>query len=109
MSADILWTPSQAFVDTTRMEAFRRVAQSLAGQPLPDYHALWRWSVDYPEAFWSAVWDFCGVVGQRGGTVLVDGECMPGARWFPDARVNFAENLLRGDGAGDNRVPAPTG
>lgn len=104
MSADILWTPSRDFVDTTRMEAFRRAAQSLAAQPLPDYHALWRWSVDHPEVFWSAVWKFCGVIGQRGDRVLVDGERMPGARWFPDARVNFAENLLRGDGAGDALV-----
>ena len=104
MSEDILWAPSEAFIATTRMAAFQRVAQTLTAEPLPDYHALWRWSVAHPAAFWAAVWDFCGIIGERGDRVLVDGERMPGARWFPDARLNFAENLLRGDGHGDALV-----
>jgi len=62
---------------------------------LPDYEALWRWSVDAPEAFWCAIWDFAGVVGERGEPAVRDRERMPGARWFPQARLNFAENLLR--------------
>jgi acetoacetyl-CoA synthetase len=63
----------------------------------PDgYDALYEWSIREPEKFWTAVWDFCGVVaGWRGDRVLLDGDRMPGARWFPDARLNFAENLLR--------------
>jgi len=63
--------------------------------PLPDYAALWRWSVAEPEAFWCAVWDEAGVVGDRGAATVLDRERMPGARWFPEARLNFAENLLR--------------
>ena len=55
-----------------------------------------RFSVEEPEAFWSAVWDFCGVKAEtRGERVLVDADKMPGARFFPDARLNYAENLLR--------------
>src|SRR5262249_29521888 len=55
-----------------------------------------RWSVTERERFWQSIWSFCGVIGDAPGeTVLLDGERMPGARWFPDARLNFAENLLR--------------
>lgn len=59
------------------------------------YGALHRWSLEHPQDFWSAVWDFCAVVGERGERILVDGDKMPGARWFPEAKLNFAENLLR--------------
>ena len=45
--------------------------------------------------FWRRLWDFAGVIGTPGERVLLDGDRMPGARWFPDARLNFAENLLR--------------
>src|SRR6185436_7758968 len=62
----------------------------------PDFASLYRWSVDQPEAFWQAMWRFGGVIGDQGtGPVLVDGDRMPGASFFPNARLNFAENLLR--------------
>ena len=63
--------------------------------PADGYDALWRWSIEQQEEFWSAVWDWSGVVGDKGDRVFVDGDHMPGARYFPDARLNFAENLLR--------------
>jgi acetoacetyl-CoA synthetase len=66
-----------------------------------DYAALYRFSIEEKEKFWQSVADFAGIIGEGSWeTVLADGEEMPGARWFPDARLNFAENLLpRGDGA----------
>jgi len=84
-----LWAPAPARAAATAMAAFMQ----RAGQP--DYETLWRWSIDRPQEFWPLVWDFCGVVGERGATVLADGEHMPGARWFPQARLNYAENLLK--------------
>lgn len=71
-----------------------RVSQ-LTGKILSDYGSLYRWSLEHKEMFWSAVWDFCGVIGEKGERVLVDGDNMEKARWFPDATLNFAENLLR--------------
>ena len=66
-----------------------------AGQPLHDYPLLHQWSVDQPEAFWPLVVDFCEIVFHaKGDQVLMDGDRMPGARWFPGSRLNFAENLL---------------
>ena len=61
--------------------------------------------MENPEIFWNEVWDSCGVIASRkGSTVLVDGDKMPGARWFPEARLNFAENLLRRGDRGDALV-----
>jgi acetoacetyl-CoA synthetase len=65
------------------------------GVSLPDTAALHAWSVDDVGAFWSEVWDFMDVVGEKGATAVVDADRMPGARFFPEARLSFAENLLR--------------
>ena len=91
-----IWTPSLFRIADANLTRF--MAQVAArGVPVADCEALYRWSVDEPSAFWEAVWDFAGVVGERGtGPALEDGSRMPGARWFPEARLNFAENLLRG-------------
>ncbi len=96
MSETPLWRPSAERVAGARLTRFRRAAEARSGRRLDDYPALHAWSVEEPAAFWSLVWDFCGVIaGERGDRVLEHGERMPGARWFPDARLNFAENLLR--------------
>ncbi len=100
MSDQPLWTPTADAVERTQMTAFRRVAEAVAGRAFPDYAALHAWSIDEREAFWSTLWSFCGVIGERGGRVVVDADRMPGASWFPDARLNFAENLLGHPGTG---------
>ncbi|MGI9332118.1 MAG: acetoacetate--CoA ligase, partial [Gammaproteobacteria bacterium] len=74
---------------------FTERVRELTGEKLPDYASLHAWSIGHREMFWSELWDFAGVIGEKGERVLVDGDRMPGARWFPDARINFAENLLR--------------
>jgi acetoacetyl-CoA synthetase len=90
-----LWVPSPERVRDAQLTAFRRQAEAVAGRALPDYDALWAWSVEAPPAFWTLVWDFTGVVGPRGDVALRDGGRMPGASWFPGSSLNFAENLLR--------------
>ncbi|HHH39620.1 MAG TPA: acetoacetate--CoA ligase [Sedimenticola sp.] len=107
-----LWRPDRKLIDSANITAFRKRAAEAAAQDLPDYAALYRWSLDQPEAFWNLVWEESGITASaRGERVLVDGDRMPGARWFPDARLNFAENLLQrrdGDDAivfwGEDRV-----
>jgi acetoacetyl-CoA synthetase len=95
-TARLLWTPHPeaiAGMGITWFASFVREKYGVAGD---DYDSLWRWSVERREEFWLAVWDFCQVIASvRGERVLVDGDRMPGAQWFPDARLNFAENLLR--------------
>lgn len=81
------------------MDHFRRMAEVRFGRALPDYETLHRWSIEHREEFWHAVWDHCGIIGEKHGadeqSVLTDGDKMPGACFFPKARLNFAENLLR--------------
>ena len=93
-----LWQPDPARQAETRMAAL------MQAQGKASYDELWQWSVSEPAAFWSTVWDFCGAVGEKGRQILVDREKMPGARWFPDAQVNYAENLLARRGEGEALV-----
>jgi acetoacetyl-CoA synthetase len=99
-----LWTPSADRVAGANITRFIAHIEGRAGKPthLADYAALHRWSIDNLEAFWRGIWDFCGVIGDPGERALVDGDRMPGARFFPDATINFAENLLRA-GSNDDR------
>lgn len=96
-----LWTPAPERVAQTRLTAFMAEASSIAGTAFASYAELHRWSIEDRGAFWSLVWDFCGVVGDKGKRPLIDGDRMPGAAFFPDARLNYAENLLRHKGSSD--------
>jgi acetoacetyl-CoA synthetase len=89
-----IWSPDPGRVRTTLMYRFGEFAANRSGSSFKTYEALWRWSIEDPEAFWSAVWLFCGVRGSPGKSVVLDPERLPGARWFPEGRLNFAANLL---------------
>ena len=94
-----LWTPSPQRVAATQLAAFTKFVAERYGakvQGAQDYAALHAWSCSNREQFWQAIWQFCGVVGStQGDDILLNRDQMPGARWFPGARLNFAENLLR--------------
>ncbi|MEI9417333.1 acetoacetate--CoA ligase [Mesorhizobium sp. Cs1321R2N1] len=96
-----LWTPTQDQIDASPLTAFMKVAAANTGNPFSSYADLHRWSVENRESFWDLVWDFCGLEGDKGERLLLDGERMPGASFFPDASLNFAENLLKKTGAGE--------
>jgi len=89
-----LWQPSAERANSSLLARFIEVAQRHSGQRFDNYEQLWQWSVDNSEQFWTLLWSFCDVRGERGARVLIDGDKMPGAQWFPDATLNFAENLL---------------
>jgi acetoacetyl-CoA synthetase len=90
-----LWTPSPQRVASSELTHFRELINRRFGLNLRDYRSLHAWSVDHRAEFWNLIWDYCGVIGEKGERRLIDGDRMPGARFFPDARLNFAENLLR--------------
>ncbi len=95
-SAQPIWTPSALRVTEARLTRFIDYAAG-RGATGTDYASLYQWSIDQPAAFWEALFEFADVVADRGSApVLQDGDRMPGARWFADTRLNFAENLLRG-------------
>ena len=98
MTPDLpLWQPGPERVARANLERFARFVRERTGnEDIRRYAPLYDYSVRHPEAFWPCVWEFCGV--RASGDLepaLVDGDAMPGARWFPNMRLNFAQNLLR--------------
>lgn len=96
-----LWRPSSQRLEQANLTRFHAYLERLYPGELPDcgnYQALHQWSVASPERFWQAIWEFHDVRGKfNPAQVLQDADKMPGARWFPGATLNFAENLLRGE------------
>ncbi len=85
-----LWVPDADRIATTQIDQFRRDALPSAANS----DEVWQWSVDQPGEFWKAVWDHCGVVGDRGDRLVEEGENFWDWRFLPDATLNFAETLL---------------
>ena len=102
-----LWTPSPERIAQANLTAFSAAVADRHGVDVSTYERLWRWSVDRKSDFWRLLWDYGGVIGDPGSRILIDADQMPGAQWFPDARLNFARNLLdrrRADDDGDALV-----
>jgi acetoacetyl-CoA synthetase len=90
-----LWTPSPARQARTKTTAFMRLAAERWKVDIPDYEALYKRSIERSDEFWRLMWEFGGIIGEMGARTVENPGQMPGARYFPDARINFAENLLR--------------
>jgi len=93
--SEILWEPSPERIAATDLQRFMG---GLPGQPA-SYDELWQWSVDHRGEFWQAVWDFAQIIASVLPAAPVGREAMPGTEWFPGARLNYAENLLRHRGS----------
>jgi acetoacetyl-CoA synthetase len=104
-----LWTPDPDRIAAARLSAFQVELRRRHGVAFDDYATLHRWSIAQAPDFWAGVWDFCGVVGDRGQALVEDRDRMPGAHFFPDARLNFTENLLRRTDDGPAIVAAAEG
>jgi acetoacetyl-CoA synthetase len=99
-----LWTPPQDIRANSPLGKFADWLGARVGRAFGDYRQLHEWSVRSNGEFWGAIWEYTGVIGERGKAVLTDGERMPGARFFPGASLNFAETLLAKSGPGDALV-----
>jgi len=100
-----IWEPSQQAIESALLTRFARRAIRRWKLPINTYPDFYDWSCEHPEQFWDSLWDDCGVIASnKGARVVVDGDRMPGARWFPDAKLNFAQNLLKRHDAGDALV-----
>ena len=95
-SARLLWSPTGT-VDTQLSQFARTVASESGFNWEDDYHKLWEWSVIKPEDFWSALWDWHGIIGDKGTRIIENPGKMPGTKFFPDATLNYAENMLSFD------------
>jgi acetoacetyl-CoA synthetase len=98
----VLWQPTAERIKASELTRFAGFANERCGAPAPtadpaaSYAALHAWTLREPAAFWGALWDFSGVIGRRGKHTLLRSEQIPGARWFEDSTLNYAENLLAG-------------
>ncbi|HVS76411.1 MAG TPA: acetoacetate--CoA ligase [Steroidobacteraceae bacterium] len=97
---EILWTPGAERIEHANVTAFRRWLERERGLEFDDYMALWRWSVEDLESFWGALWDYFGVQASSPYTRVLGRRTMPGAEWFPGARLNYAQNVLRRERGG---------
>lgn len=95
-SALPIWEPGKDRIERANMSRFIRFVQTGHKASVVDYQSLYEFSIYHSAEFWRAVWEFCGIrASGEFDEVLVDGDKMPGARWFPHVRLNFAQNLLR--------------
>jgi len=91
-----LWSPSQAQIEHSQLYQFMQNINKSCSLKLDSYSDLHRWSIENPESFWLNIWEQCDVIGSIGNApYLLDASLMPGAKWFPNAQLNFAENLLK--------------
>ena len=90
-----LWTPADERVTQANLTAFTHAVSRDWDTKISDYAALYNWSIEEPGRFWRSVWTFADIIAERRGDVVLQGAAMPGVQWFPEARLNFAENLLR--------------
>ena len=100
-----IWRPDPAVADGSAIARFGRLITERTGAEFDGYLDLWRWSVDHLPEFWTAIWDFYDVQADGDRQVALADAAMPGARWFPGTRLNYAEHALRSR-AGDDDVVA---
>ena len=92
---DLLWTPSPEWLERANLTHFMKWLQAHRGLTFSNYPDLWRWSVTDLEGFWGALWEYCDVRASVPYERVLGRSEMPGADWFPGARLNYAEHALR--------------
>jgi acetoacetyl-CoA synthetase len=110
----VLWQPSAERIEHAWITRYRRWLEPRVGRTFDSYAQLWRWSVEDVDAFWRSIWDFFDVQADGSPERVLGRREMPGAEWFPDVALNYAEHLFRGKRdddvairhAGEERPPA---
>ena len=91
MSEKPLWAPSGDKAASSNLKAF----MDICGHSDDSYEEFWQWSINNLEDFWSQLWDYCKVIGDKGDIALKDPDKMVGSQFFPNGKINYAENLLK--------------
>src|SRR5690606_3203924 len=92
---ETLWEPSREWIEQSNLEDFQRWLARERGLRFDSLYALWRWSVDSLDDFWQAIWDYFGIEASTPARAVLGRREMPGADWFPGARLNYAQHILR--------------
>jgi len=86
-----LWSPSAEKINNSHLKKL----MTQCGHNNSDYQTFWKWSVDNNEEFWNEFWDYADIIGDKGNIILKDPDKMTGGQFFPNGKINYAENLLR--------------
>ncbi|HEY4236969.1 MAG TPA: AMP-binding protein, partial [Gaiellaceae bacterium] len=92
----IVWEPSPERIASATITRYREWLNETRGLALDDYAGLWEWSVDELEQFWASIWEFFEVAASEPYERVLTTREMPGADWFPGARLSYAEHVFRG-------------
>ena len=93
---NVLWSPSRKIKEESNLNQFiKNFVDEFKNQSDVKYEELWKWSIEKPEKFWDSIWDYSNVLGKKGEILLKDKDKMPGARFFPNAKLNYTENVLK--------------
>ena len=93
---NVLWRPSSKIKEESNLNQFiKNFVDEFKNQSDVKYEELWKWSIEKPEKFWDSIWDYSNVLGEKGQILLKDKDKMPGARFFPNAKLNYTENVLK--------------
>ena len=93
---NVLWRPSSKIKEESNLNQFiKNFVDEFKNQSDVKYEELWKWSIEKPEKFWDSIWDYSNVLGEKGDILLKDKDKMPGARFFPNAQLNYTENVLK--------------
>jgi acetoacetyl-CoA synthetase len=95
-AGELLWEPSAELIERSRLTEFMRWLERERGLSFDGYADLWQWSVDDLEGFWSAIWEFFEVQADGNPSPVLGSREMPGAQWFPNTALNYAEHVLAG-------------
>ena len=94
-AAEILWTPGPEQLQSSRLVQYQRWLAEEKGVVTHDYAELWRWSVEHLDDFWQSIWSFFDIQADGAREPALGARTMPGAQWFPNAQLNFAEHIFR--------------
>jgi acetoacetyl-CoA synthetase len=90
-----LWQPTQQQIEHSGLWHYMRWLRESRGRDFPDYAALWQWSATDIEGFWRSIWDYFDIQADGDPSLVLSTHKMPGAQWFPDTRLNYAEHIFR--------------
>jgi acetoacetyl-CoA synthetase len=104
---EVLWQPTPAQKQLTRLADYQHWLASKRGLRFDDYASLWQWSVDDVEVFWQTIWDYFDVQADGSKVPVLASHQMPGADWYPNVRINYAEHIFRTAVADQTALIAP--
>lgn len=104
VEGQLLWTPPADRIAQASLTAYMRWLARERNLQFSDYDSLWQWSVSEIEAFWQSIWDYFKVDSSAPHTAVLGSYEMPGVEWFPGARLNYAQHMLRNEREGDDAL-----